>query len=1263
MMANVRIRRYEVIGILLLTGLGLLVRMWQLHTTVRVTVDELNFLPYVLHFWDDPNIELLNPMSNIIPFARVYAYWESWTVGLFGRDLAGLRMTSVIIGTMTVPAVWWMTRHIFDRKTALLAAVVLATFPPHVHFSRIAINNIGDPLCATIAFGFLARGFQTHRRVDFALAGVALGCVPYFYEAGRLSFPLLTFGFIGFTLLLGYGRFGLRTNPTLRRNLFLFVIVAFLTALPVYYALINSSANFTGRLQYASYSPEFWEALLSGNPIQGGWRRITDGMMWAFLFLVHKPEDHLYYGGDYGLIITAMVPFFFLGLWVVIWRVFRRDGGSALLIAWLLLTIIGGGLMSESFISARFVLVFPALAIMIAVGVRHILPLLVRPPERLMNIALITLGVLIAMVHVFYYFEQHLPRFEVQYRAHRPYSDFEDAILRSQDFREGTQVVMVMDHLFTASDNHNLMNFLREGITTETMHIDEFNAEFLDDLERHRDHAIFVPRRYHDAHELIVETLGDNLEPQYTTNRYVPIDKQFVLYYYPAVNHVPVDMTIRYNPSVYYASLNWLVIGVVLMGVVGGVSWRYRRGLAQWHQVAEELVYLIIGLLENSREVLRRLFEPLGELLSPLLTFPRTTIRLFIIGAIVLAGIATLQLQAEDKFTTGIVFVAPAVVLIGLCGHIARRYYRQATVIGEALEPIPVASTQSGRIRIWAILAGVALLSFLTLASITADDMAISTDAQLGLWVGGVAFLTLGLIGAGNPALKPETPVNDLSRFTYPILISAVLVLAFFLRVYNLEHGIHRFIDELHSAQAINELWDDPNTPILTQYGRVTAFTWFYPLMQQGTTIVYGPSLTALRVVSAVIGVLTVWALWWLARMLFDRPTALLAMLMIAVFPPHIHFSRIGINNVIDPFLGTLTLALLLYGFKSGRRAPFVFAGIALGLTHYFYEGGRLIFTPLVIAFTIIMLFYYRYRGERVQWRYLGLTIIMTLALSLPVYLTWSANELSLLPRLDSERNVEQALVESSSIEDSLHVLLGLPETGWFYGGDVGLILPVVVPLFLLGLGFVLWRIRHPAMMLILMWLGAILFGNSLLNDSTDSSRYVVAFPVIALVIAVGARDSLRLFFADYTNEVGVSRRLWTQQLLYGLLAIALVVANVGYYFGDYLDEHHEQFETAIVTDDVLMRIKTLPRDTSIYIITNGWIRGDDINTVLRYYGRQDDVTVEVMLAGDVTDQFIAELPVYRTLAFFLPPIDNTVAEDVAGSLQYRRVAPIAVFR
>ena len=1014
-------------------------------------------------------------------------------------------------------------------------------------------------------------------------------------------------------------------------------------------------------MQFASYSPEFWQSLLSDNPIQGGWRRVFDGVAWAFLFIVNKPEDHLYYGGEYGLIITALVPFFFLGLWVIVWRVFRRDGGSALLVAWLAIVVAGGGLMSESFVSARFVLLFPALAIMIAVGIRYTLPLLVRPPERLMNIALIILGMLVVVVQVFYYFQLHLPQFETAYRAHRPYSDFEDALLRAQDFRDGTQVIMVMDHLFTASDNHNLMHFMRGGLTVETIHIDEFTPEYLSDLRRHIDHAFFLPSSYPDAQLLITETLGER-EFQYTDNPYIPSDKQFVLYYYPALNYIPIDPTVRYTPENYEAGLRWLLLSVVMLSVGSVGTWRYRRKFPQLGQFVADGTDKVITVLDAIKVLITQLTQPLLRRLSPLLHFPRTISRLFIIGAGLLVGLATMQFQGSDGFTVGLGFAGFAMLLLGVGGYI---YGRNDTHKQDnTLKPAPLYDTQSSNARGELVLLGCGLLALLTLFSITADDMAISASVQVLLWASGVFLLAVGLMGGFhlNPTLKSNLrlqrgdlnskstrtdsrPLSTGEGLGMGVYIFAILALALFLRVHDLEYGIHRFIDEQHSARAVVDLWDTPNTPILTQYGDVTAFTWFYPLMQSGSVALYGSSLTGLRVVSALVGVLNVWALWWLAKMLFDRQTALLAMLMLAIFPPHIHFSRIGINNVIDPLLGTLALAFLIHGLQSGRRAPFVFAGVMLGLTHYFYEGGRLIFTPLVIAFMGIMLFYYQYRAERVRWRYLGLTALMTIMLSLPVYFTWSANGLSMLPRLADERDVAQGMMNGSGLVDSLHVLLGLPETGWFYGGDVGLILPVVVPLFLLGLGFVLWRIRHPAMLLIVMWLGATVFGNSLLNDSTDSSRYVVVFPILALIIAIGIRETIRVFFAVTPNEPIISKQAWMQRLFTILIAIAIVVVNVTYYFGDYLDGHHEQFHPAIIADDVLFRAKTLPSNTTVYIVSNGWIWEEDIHTVLRFYGRQDDLIVNVISATEVTDAFIEQLPIYRTLAFFVSPNNNNVRE------------------
>jgi hypothetical protein len=56
------------------------------------------------------------------------------------------------------------------------------------------------------------------------------------------------------------------------------------------------------------------------------------------------------------------------------------------------------------------------------------------------------------------------------------------------------------------------------------------------------------------------------------------------------------------------------------------------------------------------------------------------------------------------------------------------------------------------------------------------------------------------------------------------------------------------------------------------------------------------------------------------------------------------------LNNIADPLFGTLAFAFIGRGLLHGRRTDFAIGGAMLGLTHYFYEGGRLLYMPLALA-------------------------------------------------------------------------------------------------------------------------------------------------------------------------------------------------------------------------------------------------------------------------------------------------------------------------
>ncbi len=124
-------------------------------------------------------------------------------LALFGDSLAVARAASALVGTWTVPLVWWMVRTVGPhpppapptlrppaiRPTALAAAGLVATSLWHLHFSRFGIRAILLPafVAVVIAAWWTAVHAATpaRRRRAAAGAGLALGLAAYAHPAGR----------------------------------------------------------------------------------------------------------------------------------------------------------------------------------------------------------------------------------------------------------------------------------------------------------------------------------------------------------------------------------------------------------------------------------------------------------------------------------------------------------------------------------------------------------------------------------------------------------------------------------------------------------------------------------------------------------------------------------------------------------------------------------------------------------------------------------------------------------------------------------------------------------------------------------------------------------------------------------------------------------------------------------------------------------------------------------------------------------------------
>lgn len=117
---------------------------------------------------------------------------------------------------------------------------------------------------------------------------------------------------------------------------------------------------------------------------------------------------------------------------------------------------------------------------------------------------------------------------------------------------------------------------------------------------------------------------------------------------------------------------------------------------------------------------------------------------------------------------------------------------------------------------------------------------------------------------------------------------------------------------------------------------------------------IFGVNQFGLRFPSAVVGSLTVLAVFLLARELFSLRTALFSAWFLAVAFWHVAFSRIALRGILVPLLLTVSVLLLVQAIRiaseGGGTLPSILAalgGLVYGLGFYSYIAYR--FTPFVI--------------------------------------------------------------------------------------------------------------------------------------------------------------------------------------------------------------------------------------------------------------------------------------------------------------------------
>ncbi len=462
------------------------------------------------------------------------------------------------------------------------------------------------------------------------------------------------------------------------------------------------------------------------------------------------------------------------------------------------------------------------------------------------------------------------------------------------------------------------------------------------------------------------------------------------------------------------------------------------------------------------------------------------------------------------------------------------------------------------RARLVALIAGALVVLYVTAASRTRAYEQRSFDL-LVLWVVGIGSSVGAFVDWVGLPHRLRGAWMQLRIHRLEVGLVALFALATFLFRGINQNGIPYVLsgDEASMGlEAVGVINGQRNNPFVTGW---LSHPTLYFFIQAAFLRVLGINTAALRLPSALISAATVVLLYLLARRLYGRWVAILAAIFFASYHYAIHFGRLALNNIWDPFFAVGMFYFLTRALEEKRPGYAVLTGLFAGLAVYFYMGARLI--PILL---VVYLAYWAL-SERDFFRnnllYLAITAFVAFIVALPLLSFFLSNPTEAMARwnqmgifpsgwVNAQMQQTGRSMYSILLEQFLKSVLAFnyytDPTFWYHPG-IPLLQFVPSIFFVFGLAYAIRRSGQRSYFLLVIWyLLVIIFGGVLLENPPTSPRLVLAIPPVVLCVVLGV-----VKIATYVQSLFSRSRQLTAALS---LALVLVFSSqsADFYFNKY---------------------------------------------------------------------------------------------------------------
>jgi hypothetical protein len=398
-------RWWERVGVFTIVVSGFVVRLWDLGRIPRnlggdegtFALEGLTLLdgrlgnPFAIGWFGFPNL-------SFMPFGLA--------AKVLGNTSLAIRLPAVFFGAAAVLGTYLLAREIWGRRIGAVAASMLAVGHFHLHYSRLAVNNVFDTTVATFAFWLLARSLRTRATGTAAAAGFLLGLGWYGYLGARLA-GVIAVAWVGWKAATEGGFIAVQW-----RRILAVAVASLVVMIPLLITYIDDPAQLTARTNQVGIFSSGWlerEAEITG--LSAG-RIFADQVRKSILGFNHTLDRVFWYMPQIPLMDWVGSALLVFGL---VWSALRwRDPGSILLLLWFWGSVFFGWILTENPPSSmRMVMVAPALALLSTRGLEAWLDLARSAfgcGERCRIVATVAVITVVAALNLHFYFSVYTPK-------------------------------------------------------------------------------------------------------------------------------------------------------------------------------------------------------------------------------------------------------------------------------------------------------------------------------------------------------------------------------------------------------------------------------------------------------------------------------------------------------------------------------------------------------------------------------------------------------------------------------------------------------------------------------------------------------------------------------------------------------------------------------------------------------------------------------------------------------------------------------------